>query len=203
MRSRRLEADDGGMSEGVIFFVIYVVAIVFILFMLWGLMRVAHAQMIPKWKRRPNDSFRVKNGHSWDYVLVFKVYDASEVLTKEQKKYSVRKVVERITSAGCETKMFFAVQRDEVFVKVRASLDRLKKQADDINYSLPLDPVKLRIHATLGKKDEKGKWIWLPIDIPDVKEQSPYDPYDCIHGQYDSRSELDEIYKRFVARASC
>ena len=61
MRSRRLEADDGGMSEGVIFFVIYVVAIVFILFMLWGLMRVAHAQMIPKWKRRPNDSFRVKN----------------------------------------------------------------------------------------------------------------------------------------------
>ena len=75
--------------------------------------RVAHAQMIPKWKRRPNDSFRVKNGHSWDYVLVFKVYDASEVLTKEQKKYSVRKVVERITSAGCETKMFFAVQRDE------------------------------------------------------------------------------------------
>ena len=111
MRSRRLEADDGGMSEGVIFFVIYVVAIVFILFMLWGLMRVAHAQMIPKWKRRPNDSFRVKNGHSWDYVLVFKVYDASEVLTKEQKKYSVRKVVERITSAGCETKMFFAVQR--------------------------------------------------------------------------------------------
>ena len=167
MGSRRLAEDGGGgMSEGVIFFVIYVVAIVFILFMLWGLMRVAHAQMMPKWKRRSNDAFRLKNGHSWDYVLVFKVYDASEVLTKEQKKYSVRKVVERITSAGCETKMFFSVQRDEVYVKVRASLERLKKQADDINYSLALDPVKLRIHATLGKKDEKGKWVWLPIDIP-------------------------------------
>ena len=110
---RRLDVGQGGMTEGETFFVLYIIAIAFILAMLAGLMQLAHKRMVPKWRRRKHDEFRARNGHSWDYVLVFKVYDASEVLTKEQKKYSVRKVVERITSAGCETKMFFAVQRDD------------------------------------------------------------------------------------------
>ena len=129
------------MSEGMTFFVIYVISILFILGMLSGLMKLAHRNMIPKWRRRPNDSFRIKNGHSWDYCLVFKVYEVDDVLTHKQKKFSIRKVVERITAAGCETKMFFSVQRDEVYVKVRASLDRLKQQADDIDFKMALDPV--------------------------------------------------------------
>ena len=88
--------------------------------MLAGLMRIAHKQMIPKWKRRQGDQFRLKNGHSWDYVLVFRVFDADDELTRFQKKFSVRKVVEKITQAGCETKMFFSMQRDEVRAATRA-----------------------------------------------------------------------------------
>ena len=56
--------------------------------------------------------------------------------------------------------------------------------------------MKLRIHAQMGKKDDKGAWVWLPIDIPDEKQQSPYDPYDMIYGQFDRRQELDDLYKR-------
>ena len=50
----------------------------------------------------------------------------------------------------------------------------------------------------MGKKDDKGAWVWLPIDIPDEKQQSPYDPYDMIYGQFDRRQELDDLYKRCV-----
>ena len=78
------------------------------------------------------------------------------------------------------------VHATQVFVKIRCPLDRLKQQADDINYKLLLDPIKLRIHATKGKKDNAGHWIWLPIDIQDSENQSPYDPYDMIYGQVTS-----------------
>ena len=112
----------------------------------------------------------------------------------------MRKVVERITQAGLETKMFFSLQRDEVFVKIRCPLERLKKHADDMDYKLLLDPVKLRIHANKGKRDAKGNWVWLPIDIEDSQNQSPYDPYDMIYGKYDSHEDLDDLYKRYGGR---
>ena len=194
---RRLDVGQGGMTEGETFFVLYIIAIAFILAMLAGLMQLAHKRMVPKWRRRKHDEFRARNGHSWDYVLVFKVFDADDNLTSFQKKFSVRKVVERITQAGLETKMFFSLQRDEVFVKIRCPLERLKKHADDMDYKLLLDPVKLRIHANKGKRDAKGNWVWLPIDIEDSQNQSPYDPYDMIYGKYDSHEDLDDLYKRY------
>ena len=52
--------------------------------------------------------------------------------------------------------MFFSVKRDVVFVKLRASEARLKQHADATDYLLPLDPTKLRVHASLGGKDAAG-----------------------------------------------
>ena len=83
-----------------------------------------------------------------------------------------------------------------MFLKIRCPLERLKQHADDINFKLKLDPIKLRIHAQQGKR-EKDSWVWLPIDIPDTEGQSTYDPYDCIYGQFDSRQEIDDVYKRY------
>ena len=57
-----------------------------------------------------------------------------------------------------------------MFLKIRCPLERLKQHADDINFKLKLDPIKLRIHAQQGKR-EKDSWVWLPIDIPDTEGQ--------------------------------
>ena len=102
------------VSEGVGFFILYVCVILGMLLLLKMLMKVARINMVPKWKQRATDDFRSQNGHSWDYVFVFNVFDSSDLLTNFQKKNSVRKIVEKVTRAGLETKMFFSVQRDEV-----------------------------------------------------------------------------------------
>ena len=80
---RRLDVGQGGMTEGETFFVLYIIAIAFILAMLAGLMQLAHKRMVPKWRRRKHDEFRARNGHSWDYVLVFKVFDLSLIHISE------------------------------------------------------------------------------------------------------------------------
>ena len=107
-------------------------------------------------RRRKHDEFRALNGHSWDYVLVFKVFDADDNLTPFQKKFeSCVWFVERITQAGLETKMFFSFAARRGFRQDPLPFERLKKHADDMDYKLLLDPVKLRIrreHAERGRQ---------------------------------------------------
>lgn len=57
-----------------------------------------------------NDPFRKDNGYSWDYVLVFKVYQATDKLTKVQEEKSFKFVLNKLAEAGLETKLFYSVQ---------------------------------------------------------------------------------------------
>jgi hypothetical protein len=45
------------------------------------------------------------------------------------------------------------LQADEVYVKVRASLDRLMREADRIDMKIPLNPEKLRKMLKTGRSD--------------------------------------------------
>jgi len=65
-------------------------------------------------------------------------------------------IIERLLNAGLEARYFYSCQRDEIYVKVRAELKRLKTEASRINYRLQLDPDRLRAKSQLGKK-RQGK----------------------------------------------
>ena len=61
-------------------------------------------------RRNVADNFRTENGFSWDYVMVFKVYDADDELTPDQQKSSLKNILADLASGGLETRLFYSVQ---------------------------------------------------------------------------------------------
>ena len=79
-------------------------------------------------------------GYGFDYVMVFKVWKEKHKLTEYQEKNNLRDVVRRLNKGGLQTFLFFSTSKDEVFCKIRCPLERLKREADRIDYKLKLDP---------------------------------------------------------------
>jgi hypothetical protein len=71
--------------------------------------------------------------------------DDKQSLTVDQQKYSMRNVVERLNKARFETCCFYSCQRDEVYIKVRASPQILLFCAAGEDYKLKLDENRLKI----------------------------------------------------------
>ena len=69
---------------------------------------------LPKKLPKMADPFYKDNGYTYDYVMVFQVYDEDdkETLNEFQRKYSMKSVVDRIQSAGMESRSFYSCQRD-------------------------------------------------------------------------------------------
>ena len=61
-------------------------------------------------RRNISDNFRAENGYSWDYVMVFKVYDSEEKLSPHQQKNSLKNILAELAGGGLETKLFYSVQ---------------------------------------------------------------------------------------------
>ena len=47
-----------------------------------------------------NDAFVRANKYSYDYIIVFQVFEETSNVTKYQKEFSMQKVVERLADAG-------------------------------------------------------------------------------------------------------
>jgi hypothetical protein len=99
------------------------------------------------------DPFEAKNGYNYDYVFVFKVHDETVELTSYQKEFSTRNMLQRLGRAGLQTKMFYSTNHDMVLCKIRASLERLCKEANRINFKLELEPTELKKAAEAGVPD--------------------------------------------------
>lgn len=122
-------------------------------------------------RKKVKDKFRAENGYSWDYVMVFKVWKKSETKTslqflntekqKKQKKYSLKNVVDLLSSASLQTKLFYSSQNDEVYCKVRAPLKRLLDEADRIKYPIMCDPSALANRLADGNCKEGV----LPVSV--------------------------------------
>ncbi|CAN0047779.1 unnamed protein product, partial [Laminaria digitata] len=52
---------------------------------------------------------------------------------------------------GIETRMFYSVQRDEVYCKIRCPLERLGREADRVGYKTLLDANALRHTCQHGR----------------------------------------------------
>lgn len=149
---------------------------------------------VAKEKRRvKNDNFREENGYSWDIVFVFEVYKENDRLTAAQSKYSLKRLLRELADGGLQTRLFYSVQADEVYCKVRVPLHRLEKEADRVDMKLKLDPIKLK---ELCKEGRPG--LWPPVTIPDECVETPYSPYDYIYAKYEcDRPDVADLYQRY------
>ncbi|CAM9350095.1 unnamed protein product [Choristocarpus tenellus] len=144
-------------------------------------------------RMRKPDVFRRVNGYSWDYVMVFEVRTEDKELTSYQRMFSLKEILTRLAAGGLETCMYYSVQRDEVYCKIRCPLDRLGREADRIGYMLLLDANSLRAICHHGRP---GKWG--AIQIQDEHNQCQYEPYEHIYAPYIyDRPELELLYKKY------
>ena len=69
----------------------------------------------PRKLTKASDEFYKVNGYTYDYVMVFKIYDEDfkKRMNSYQKKFSMKSVVDRIQFAGMESRCFYSCQRDE------------------------------------------------------------------------------------------
>lgn len=157
--------------------------------------------------------FEHVNGYSWDYCLCFAVLEDEQEATAFQREWSMRKIMQRIAAAGLEYKLFkgsTVEQKDVksmVFCKVRASMERLKMEADRTDYKLLMDATTLRQKIEDGfprKPDHKAEtdkhdYKIAPNCIQDIKGASKRSPYDNIYGKYEqdgpSWPKTDKRYK--------
>ena len=98
------------------------------------------------------DDFRARNGYSWDYVCIFKVFDSDEDIKPIQKKRSMKYILTQLSDGGLETKLFYSAMKKQVFCKIRAALPRLCREADRVKYKLKLDPMGVANYLSEGKK---------------------------------------------------
>lgn len=144
------------------------------------------------------DTFRNTYGYSWDYCMVFEVHDAEDRLTAEQQKKSLKYVIDRLAEGGLQTKLFFSAQKDEVYLKIRAPLKRLQREADRISYRLLLEPAILAsklLNGNMAAKQEEKRW--KPVEVPNNSIQTDVDPYEFIYGDYQMDDHFSELYKKY------
>lgn len=137
-------------------------------------------------RKAANDPFREQNGYSWDYIVVFKVIKADDKLTdmQENGKFSMRTIVSRLAEAGLQTKLFFSIQNDEVYCKIRCPLTRLLKEAHRIGHKLQLSPFAISNALSEGHLVGSEDHDWAPVNIPKDLNQSYLDPYDFIYASF-------------------
>ena len=146
-------------------------------------------------------SSRKANGYSWDLVIVMPYENSQPVhveafaedtyldefektvccvetdQTKPELKW--KGMIDVLGGAGLETFAFLSVQKDEVYIKVRAPLNALRKQAMSVSYPMKLDKVNLeaKLADTPIKRDEQN---------------CRFDPYDHIYLEYDTKYDASE-----------
>lgn len=155
-------------------------------------------------RRNTKDTFRQDNGYSWDYFMAFRIYEHDEIITDDQAIYNMTYVLDKLTAAGLETRIFYSITHQEVYCKIRCSLPRLQKFADLIEYQLEMDPEKLQAAC------QKGTDLWDGLKIPLECPETNLHPYTHIYCQYkwdpDTRKTdrfLFPLYKSKVSSKSC
>ena len=97
-------------------------------------MMMNRVEAAKKKRRVANDKFREENGYSWDYVMAFAVYDENEPITEFQRIFSLKYVLHRLGAGGLTIRIFYSIKHNEVFVKIRAPIDRLLKEGESAHF---------------------------------------------------------------------
>ena len=190
-------------SGGTDFVTIFVISLVLYLLLKllqrisekWKVMMKARVQKVIDARKLVKDQFRTLNGYSWDFIIVFKVkpkenkIDNNDVKIEEKKKNSLKSILNRLSNAGLQTKLFYSCQHDEVYVKIRAPLHRLLAEADRLEYKLLLEPAIVAGLLAEGNLNGPIEKQWKPVYIPAVSEETKIAPTEYIYAPYDSENE--------------
>lgn len=143
------------------------------------------------------DSWRAKNGYSWDMVLVFNIFKATDTNLKPvQVEFNMKRILNDLAEGGVETKLFYNVQKKLVYCKLRVDYKRLKAEADRIDFKMKLD--SLAVEATLAEgKSTQDEVIWKPVVIPHDSEQTRYMPCDHVYAPFRYETSSLYLYQRY------
>lgn len=110
--------------------------------------------------------------HMFDTNSLFNSSNSDDLGNNEKSdkyisEHSFAIILAKLKKAKLETKSFFSRDRSVVFVKIRASLERLCRQADAEDYKLPLDEERVRQRLAEGQYDsDRGRYRWTPKAYP-------------------------------------
>lgn len=103
-----------------------------------------------------------------------------------QKLYNMKAIIMRLNEASLETKLFYSIQRDEVYCKIRAPPKILEAFADKVDYKLMMDSERVK-HAMAKGRPHKD---WSGRTIHDSMNQCIYGPFEYIYGEYSNEEEV-------------
>jgi len=146
----------------------------------------------------------------WDFVLVTSVKSEDHATPNDfMKRHTMLKLVEALTNADLETCQYKSRKFDKILIKIRASSERLKDQADKCNKRMRLaeHEVKKRLQEGEAHPILPDEWIVYPrkeswmyrgremhTAIFDTEEQCPYQYYEHMFGVYDDAPHLAALY---------
>lgn len=118
----------------------------------------------------------VKDNYEWDFCIVVPnpEHDSfkSKPLHKEFKPYT--EILERLHLAELETYQFYSTDMDEIFIKIRAPLNILRRHAQNVEFKMLLDSNYIKKHVENLKEP-----------IGEDPNHTKISPYDFIYASYD------------------
>lgn len=198
---RKLFLGIQGLDFGV------VVGITIILFILMRIVqnisKAITAKMLKRIKKALDlrklfkDRFRSKNGYSWDLVIMFKVNLATDKLSDKQIEYNMKYVLNSLATGEVQHKLFFDVTRKLVYCKLRVDSDRLKREADRIDFALRLDSFRALAALNEGRTGEGGVRLWKPVHLPLAPLQTNYEPCDHVFAPFRFNHNFQNLYQKY------
>lgn len=118
----------------------------------------------------------------YDFCIIFPADYTTGDFTDKGKGY-----IRILKKLGFEIFAFKGMRPDkEIFVLVRAPIDRLRQYAEQVKFKIKLNRFKLKEKLESGDQEKNIS----PIVIPHNKEVTKLDPYEYIYGRY--CTEIDE-----------
>ena len=155
---------------------------------------------------------------NWDFVLVTAVKPEGFVPENEtQRRFTMLRIVKAMEAAQLETCQFKSQDWKRIIIKVRATVKRLKDQADKLNTRLRLDEKEVKKRLLDGHADtsQPGEWIIYPrkdgwvyrgremfTAIRDTENQCQYDYFEYMYGAYDGDERYQTLYHKYPQTSS-
>jgi hypothetical protein len=131
----------------------------------------------------------------FDYVMVFPMMGPEQThfdkkqIDKSEQSLVARNVINTMLEQGIEIHTFLSMQKDELFVLLRASEERLLKFAHETNFHVRLNPEYCKDQLAKGLEKYRIK----PVKIADEVRFTNMHPFDDIFGRYDSRVDTKDV----------
>lgn len=184
---------------GLIIGVLIIMRILASLSVRWSRMMQERVDAAIRARMHIKDVFRVENGYSWDYCMVFKVTRYTQELSERQRKFSLKAIVLRMSAAGLQTRLFYSIQHDEVYCKVRVPMARLCKEAQRTSMSLQLEPATIANLLREGNRKGPKETHWGPIAIPSSSIETNLGPYEYIYAPFNPDMAERNLFKRVAS----